>query len=136
MILLKAKRLVILLFLIDILISIGLLIYKSEILDRSIDSDIIRLFIDIVIMILAYVGVKLMKHLYLITLFFAGTVSYFLSIGIFVTEENKLNGLVIIICGSIYLSIFFVLIFSRSVNIFFQKQHENFKRKYQNQKIF
>jgi hypothetical protein len=125
-----AKTLVIFLFLTDLIISIGFFLYTRTVLMIPNDKSIYRLLIDILIIYLAYIGVRWSKTWYMILLIFSGIVLIFYSVGIFVSENNKSLGLILLICSFYYLFSFFLFVYSKGINEFFESQQQKFSLKY------
>lgn len=125
-----AKTLVIFLFLTDIIISIGFLLYTRVVLMNSGDNSIYRLLIDILVICLAFIGVKWAKTFYMIMLIYSGIIMLIYSVGIFVSENIKSLGLILLICSFYYLFSFFLLVYSKGINAFFTTRQQRFSSKY------
>lgn len=94
------------------------------------DNSIYRLLIDILVICLAFIGVKWAKTFYMIMLIYSGIIMLIYSVGIFVSENIKSLGLILLICSFYYLFSFFLLVYSKGINAFFTTQQQRFSSKY------
>jgi len=131
----KGKILVIALFLVDMIISTGVILYKSYLFKTGFNNDIFRILFDLLIISLAFYGVRWMKGIYMALLILTGVIYLFLSVGIFISESVKLYGLSLLCAGIYHIVVFFLLVYSKLINDFFDDQQMKFKMKYNNLEI-
>ena len=131
----KGKLFVILLFLIDITISTGLIYYMSYTYKTEINYYVYRIVFDLLIISLALTGVRWMKSLYMMILIFTGVKNIFIAIGILISESFKLYGLVLLSAGVYFIIMFFLFVYSKSINDFFDDRQQKYKARYNNQEL-
>lgn len=126
----KGKLLVIVLFLFDILITMGVISVKSLTFKTGIGNDSYRILLDLIVISLAFTGIPLMKGIYMAILCFTGLIYIIISVGIFISENSRMYGLALLTAGIYYIAMFFMFAYTRSIKNFFDDQQKKFRVKY------